>query len=111
MPTVSNLIYGAGQRLFEARNYLNLDQKEFAALLGLSLSQLGKMERDERPINPAKLKALEEKGINVEYIKTGEGRVKSGVNVGRLNELIEKLSPENQNLIASLINTMLENQS
>ena len=111
MPTVSNLIYGAGQRLFEARNYLNLDQKEFAALLGLSLSQLGKMERDERPINPAKLKALEEKGINVEYIKTGEGRVKSGLNMGKLGELMEKLSPEQHRYVEALILSMLENQS
>ena len=110
MPTVSNLIYEAGTRLFEARNYLNLDQKEFAEALGISLSQLGKMERNERPINPAKLKPLEEKGINIEYIKTGEGKLKSGPNGGKIAELAEKLSPEQRGYLEALINAMLEKQ-
>lgn len=110
MPAVNNLIYGAGERLREARSYLNLDQREYAALLNISLSQLGKMERNERPINPAKLKALEEKGIDVEYIKTGKGVLKAGVNSGRLYEMMEHLSPENKALIESLMETMLKKQ-
>lgn len=108
MPKVNNLIYGAGERLHEARDFLRLDQKEMADMLGISLSQYGKMERNDRPLNPSCLPVLEDKGVNPEYITTGKGNLRRGPNLGKIGEMISQLSEPQQRTIVSLITAMLE---
>ena len=108
MPKVNNLIYGAGERLREARIFLRLDQSEMAELLGISLSQYGKTERGDRPLNPSCLKVLNDKGINPNYIATGEGALKTGPNLGRIGEMVSRLNETQQRMIEAMVTTLLE---
>lgn len=91
MPKVNNLVQGTEERLKEARYTLQLDQARFASLLGLSLSQYGKIERGNRPINPKCVQGLEAEGIDVNYITTGEGKLRKGPS-GNVQLSLEGLS-------------------
>lgn len=107
MPTLYGLVNGAGGRLREAREFLRLDQQQFASLLQISHSQYSKMERNERPLNPKFVRALDKKGINVDYILTGNGTIKLSPDVGRLASNIRSLTEPQQKMIEAIIETFL----
>ncbi len=106
MPKINNLIYTAGERLHEVRDYLQLDQSQFASLIGVSLSQYGKMERGDRPVNPSCLKPLEEKGINLEYIETGKGMLKIGPRIDLIAEAFNGLTESQKRTVMAVIESM-----
>ncbi len=106
MPKVNNLVQGTGERLKEARYFLQMNQTQFSSLLGLSLSQYGKIERGDRPINPKYVQVLEGKGIDVNYVITGKGKLKKEVTADARQISLEGLTDSQIRLIIGIVELM-----
>lgn len=59
------------QRLIEERNRLNLLQKDFAELAGISIKSQVDYEKGRAPLFTAYLERIAELGVDVQYILTG----------------------------------------
>jgi transcriptional regulator with XRE-family HTH domain len=65
---------GYGRRLRELRKHLNMSQKEFGALFGLTRSGLGKHEREDSFLTSKMLQILADKyNVSMDYLLCNRG--------------------------------------
>ncbi len=67
------LIQGFGKRLRKIRELLNMNQREFAELLGISQTRLSQIEHDKHQPSIKILLPLIEQNFNITWLLTGEG--------------------------------------
>lgn len=93
------------ERVKEIRKYMNLNQTEFAKLLGIGQSTLAMMEVSKRDISDRHIKAIcAICGVNETWLRTGVGDMLEDTEEDFLTELSAKyhLDPFQQSLVRAV---------
>jgi transcriptional regulator with XRE-family HTH domain len=102
------------QRIKILRKTLELTQKEFAAALAVSQSQIASMETGEREVKNRTVKQLcDSFAVNVRWLKTGEDAMFSQKKDNRLVKLLAlfaDLEPRYQDFILNAVDQFLKMQ-
>ncbi|WP_104372022.1 helix-turn-helix domain-containing protein [Desulfocucumis palustris] len=99
-----------GQRIREEREKFRLSREEFAEILGLSDYYIGQLERGERQMSlPVLVKIVNCLHISLDYLIFGKtsGGVYDSNKDTELNNLLNKCSPGELEIVKKLINTIL----
>lgn len=95
-----------GFRINVRRKQLGLTQEQLAEQMDVSIQMISNLEQGKKAIRPENLIRLcAALDISSDYILTGKN---SDAENGRIAEKISLLSPKNQNIIAMLIDSLLE---
>ncbi len=82
---------GIGERIKELRKILRLSQREFGEKVGKSLTAVQKWEAGDNPPSETTLKTISKVfGVNLDWLKTGEGEMFKEKNSNAVIEEIKK---------------------
>lgn len=99
-----------GQRIREEREKFGLSREEFAEILGLSDYYIGQLERGERQMSlPVLVKIVNSLHISLDYLifgKTSDDVCDSNKDT-EINNLLNKCSPKELDIVKKLIRTIL----
>jgi transcriptional regulator with XRE-family HTH domain len=107
--------YGVHRRIKELRRTLKLPQTKFAAAIFISNGYLAKIELEHCPVNERLISLITSRfGVNVSWLKTGEGamfkRVASGTSAEKLERLVtvfNELYPDFQDHVLNQMEELL----
>jgi transcriptional regulator with XRE-family HTH domain len=88
------MLKDTGERIKAVRRFLNLNQQDFADLLNVTQSNVSKYERGENELSMASLRILGEKGININWLVTGQGNMLAESSSSIQNRNVFALSPD-----------------
>lgn len=99
-------------RLKELRNYLNLNQTDFAKYLGIKQNAYSTIESGKRPLADKYIKLIcATFNVSEKWLRTGEGKIFiSSPYEKELREILENLTPDYQQYILSTAKHLLELQ-
>lgn len=107
---VNEFVNQRGERIRQERLRLNLSQKEFAALFGKKTMAAFRYEKGERVMGQDDLEALQQAGVDVWYLLTGERKQESLLSddAKKLLKFWDSVDPEQHQTLLTLVANFAE---
>ena len=101
-----------GERLYELRSALGLNQEEFALKIRVSKGYITSLEHGHRELNDRLIKLISDTfGVNERWFKTGKGKMftdPKDVSLEEVISLYNQLDPKLQKLVIEQLKILLE---
>ena len=107
---VNEFVNQRGERIRQERLRLNLSQKQFAALFGKKTMAAFRYEKGERVMGQDDLEALQQAGVDVWYLLTGERQQKNLLSddAKKLLKFWDNVDPEQRQTLLTLVANFAE---